>query len=226
MTAISFRNRIQIIKQIRRKIKMTANEILAHMNPYHDPRNGQFTSKSGGASGHRSPIKDKPGTLDDAREKGMIGPKNGREIIATTSKTPSGKSQKEIDKFNDKAMKLVDRIEKSADKASGLYSGAMQMAIRGTQGDRASKRVAGLVYERAMTNRKLMNKYVDKLQKMGVKFRSDTVDLVNFQHEATGEGFVKRALASRIADYIIPFYGYLNPSDYKINEQFVRSTTG
>lgn len=202
----------------------TYKDYLAHFNQYHDPETGQFTSKSG--TRYHGPIKDKPGTLNEAKAKGMIGPKNGREIVVTTSGNKSGKSQKEIDKFNNKAMKLVDRIEKSADKASGLYSGAMQMAINGVRGDKASKKAAGLLYERAMTNRKLMNKYVDKLQRMGIKFNSDTVNAVNFQHEAAGEGFIKRALASRIADYIVPFYGYANPSDYKINEQFVRSVIG
>ena len=209
---------------------LAAQTELAHFNKYHDPDTGQFTSKGGGTS-TRQPIKDKPGSLEDAKAKGVIGPKpaidphgNQPSATLTTVKTrpADGKSQKEIDKFNNKAMKYVDKISDSAKKASGLYSASMQMAIKGVQGDRASKKAAGLAYEAAMKNRKLMNKYVDKLTNMGVKFRSDEVDYANFQHLAAGEGFVKRALASRLADYIVPFYGYANPSDYKIKEDFVK----
>lgn len=76
-----------------------------------------------------------------------------------------------------------------------------------------------------MRNIKRMNKYVNKLQDMGVKFRSDDVDNVNFKHLAAGEGFIKRTLASRIADYVVPFWGYANPSDYKINKEFVKQFT-
>lgn len=36
------------------EIEMNHGEYLQHMNPYHDPRNGQFTSKNGGASSNMS----------------------------------------------------------------------------------------------------------------------------------------------------------------------------
>ena len=209
---------------------LAAQTTLAHFNKYHDPNTGQFTSKNGGGGTHH-PIKDKPGSLEDARAKGAIGPKpaidpHGNQpsatLTAVKTRPADGKSQKEINKFNNKAMNLVDKISDRAKQASGLYSTSMQMAIKGVQGDRASKRTAGLAYEAAMKNRKLMNKYVDKLENMGVKFKSDEVDYANFQHIAAGEGFIKRALASRFADYVIPFRGYLNPSSYKIKEDFVK----
>lgn len=205
---------------------LAAQTELAHFNKYHDPKTGQFASKNGGSTHH--PLKDKPGTLDEAREKGLIGqnkPITVRETTVKTRPAEPGTSQKDIRKFNEKAMKLADKISERAAKANGLYSAAMSMAIRGTQGDIASKKAAGLVYEAAMKNRKLMNKYVDKLQNMGVKFRSDDVDNVNSKHLAAGEGFIKRTLTSRIADYIVPFWGYANPSDHKINEEFVKQFT-
>lgn len=45
-----------------------AGETLMHFNKYHDPSTGQFTSKYGSLQ----PIKDKPGSFEEAKRKGLM----------------------------------------------------------------------------------------------------------------------------------------------------------
>lgn len=49
---------------------LAAQTELAHFNKNHDPKTGQFASGNGTNS--RQPIKDKPGTIEDARKKGLV----------------------------------------------------------------------------------------------------------------------------------------------------------
>lgn len=49
---------------------LAAQTELAHFNKNHDPKTGQFASGNG--TNIRQPIKDKPGTIEDARKKGLV----------------------------------------------------------------------------------------------------------------------------------------------------------
>lgn len=49
---------------------LAAQTELAHFNKNHDPKTGQFASGNGTNS--RRSVKDKPGTIEDARKKGLV----------------------------------------------------------------------------------------------------------------------------------------------------------